>query len=95
MVYYFYGLVESPPNICVFRLFFDDLQTFVNIDDIVDPASLDLQLGGDLVEFEGGLATAFQFVDEASAEFFEALFFAIVGEDLHCHLSLLLVVLFS
>lgn len=75
-------LLESPPNIIIFRCFFDHLQTLENVDDVVDPSPLDLQLDRDLVKFQHDAVSPLKIIDELFAEFLKALLLAIVVEYL-------------
>ena len=75
-------LLESPPNIIIFRCFFDHLQTLKNVDDVVDPSPLDLQLDRDLVKFKHDAVFPLKVLYELFAEFLKALLLAIVAEYL-------------
>lgn len=75
-------LLESPPNIIIFRCFFDHLQTLENVDDVVDPSPLDLQLDRHLVKFQHDAVSSFKILDELFAELLKALLLAIVVEYL-------------
>lgn len=75
-------LLESPPNIIIFRCFFDHLQTLENVDNVVDPSPLDLQLDRDLVKLQHDAVSPFKIIDELFAEFLKALLLAIVVEYL-------------
>lgn len=75
-------LLESPPNIIIFRCFFDHLQTLKNVDDVIDPSPLDLQLDRDLVKFQHDAVLPLKILDKLFAEFLKALLLAIVAEYL-------------
>ena len=75
-------LLESPPNIIIFRCFFDHLQTLENVDDVIDPSSLHLELHRNLVQLEHDAISSLKILDKLFAEFLNALFLAIVVEYL-------------
>lgn len=72
------GLLESPPNIIVLGSLSNHLEAFKDVNDVVDTSSLNFELVGNLVQFEGDFLPPLEVLDELSAEFLQALFLAIV-----------------
>ena len=81
-MYGIHSLSKSAPNIIIFGYLAHHLQTFENVDDIIDASAFDRQLYCNLVEFEEDFLPAFKVVYELATEFLKALFLAIVGQNL-------------
>lgn len=78
----FDGFLESAPNINIFGRLADDLETFIDVDDVVDAPAFDPELESDDVEFEQDLPPFLEVLDEFSAQLLQTLLLAVVRQDL-------------
>lgn len=77
----FHRFPEAAPDVLVLLELPYDLQALEDIDDVVDPAPLDIELPRGLVQLDHDAVPALEALDELPAELLEALGLAIVAED--------------
>ena len=75
-------LPQPAPDVLVLLDLPDHLQALEDVDDVVDPAPLDLELPRGLVQLDHDAVPALEARDELAAELREALGLAVVAEDL-------------
>ena len=77
-----YCFPQSPPNIIVFALFFNYIQTLKNIDNVIDAATLHAKLNSHFIQLQNGPTSTFEVVNELLAKFLKTFFLAIVSKYL-------------
>lgn len=78
----FDGFLESAPNINIFGRLADHLETFIDVDDVVDAPAFDPELEGDDVELKQDLPPFLEVLDEFSTQLLQTLLFPVVRQDL-------------
>lgn len=65
----------------IFSFFSNNIQTFENIDDIIDSTSLNCKFMRDFIELNDIIAFAFKMLNKFFREFLKRFGFSIIGED--------------